>query len=118
MKTFFRIAALFDWLTGMGLILDPQFLFRLLGLTPTNTPGLLALFGCIVLVFGWVFWQVSRNPSNRLLLQVALLGKVMSFTGMILAILFYKLPPITFLVGLVGDGFWIPPFWYFYRKMK
>lgn len=116
MKTFFKIAAVFDWITGLGLIVNPHFLFQLFQLPPPNYPGIFIMLGGIVLVFGWVFWQVSRDPSNRPLFQMAILAKVSGFAGLSLAVLLHQLPPIVFIVGLIGDGLWLPPFIYFYRR--
>ncbi|MBI3540964.1 MAG: hypothetical protein HY073_02345 [Deltaproteobacteria bacterium] len=118
MKTFFRTAALFDWIAGLGLIFNLNMQVKMLGLESPNYPGIFTLVGGVTLIFGWIFWQVSNHPDNRPIFQAALLAKIVPTLALTGAILAGLLPKLFFPLVLLTDGVWIVPFVYFYRRTK
>ena len=114
MKIFFRIAALFDWVAGLGLIFNLNDQVKMLHLDMPNYPGIFTLVGGVTLIFGWIFWRLSFEPQNRTLFRLALLAKIVPFVSMTASVLLGQLPRVFFPIVLVTDGLWIPAYLYFY----
>ncbi|MFJ2690506.1 hypothetical protein [Pseudomonas sp. NPDC087336] len=62
-RTLFSTAAGFNILAGLPLLVATQPVARLMGLQTTPTAALFIQISMIVvLVFGWAYWMISRDP--------------------------------------------------------
>lgn len=62
-RTLFGIAACFNILAGLPLLVATQPVAQLMGLQMTPTAGLfIQITMIVVLMFGWAYWMVGRNP--------------------------------------------------------
>jgi uncharacterized membrane protein (DUF106 family) len=62
-RTLFSTAAGFNILAGLPLLVFTQPVAHLMGLQITPTAGLFIQISMIVvLVFGWAYWMISRDP--------------------------------------------------------
>jgi hypothetical protein len=77
-KRLFLVAALFNWLVALGLLLDASLLFGLFHVTPAPVASLfLYWFAGLVAVFGLGYFWVSRDPArNRPIVLLGIVGKL------------------------------------------
>ena len=62
-RTLFSIAAGFNILAGLPLLVATQPVAQLMGLQMTPTTGLfIQITMIVVLMFGWAYWMISRDP--------------------------------------------------------
>ena len=62
-RTLFGIAACFNILAGLPLLVATQPVAQLMGLQMTPTAGLfIQITMIVVLMFGWAYWMISRDP--------------------------------------------------------
>ncbi len=72
----FGIAAIFNFVVGGGLLLAYPWTARLLGIDGPPTVWFHITTG-IVLLFGYAYWQISRDPAtNRPLIVMGAAGKL------------------------------------------
>ena len=118
MKFFFRLAAIFDWVAAFNLLFNLDLQVKMLGLETPNYPGIFNLVGGVTFIFGWTFWQVAKDPSNKPLFQAALLAKIVPFFVISSCVFFGKLPRAFFPIVFLTDGMWVFPFLYFYYQAQ
>lgn len=83
-RRLFTVAALFNLAVGLPMLLAYPFAARLLGLAGPPTAWF-HLTAAIVLVFGYAYWQVARDPvANRPYAVLGVLGKA-AFVAVIYA---------------------------------
>lgn len=75
----FTCAALFNFCAGLPILLALPWMAQVIGMRPVPDSPLLAhLFGVLVLVFGWGYWQVARDPiANRPIIHMGIVGKTL-----------------------------------------
>lgn len=76
-KTLFIVAALYDGLLGLLVLLQPYFLFNLFTVTPPNHPGYVQFPAALLIVFGLMFAAIAIEPvRNRNLIPYGILLKI------------------------------------------
>lgn len=113
-RAVFRIAGAYNILWGAYAIVDPQWFFRLTGLPRSNTPQIFATLGMVLGLYGILYLDVARRPTQGwLVAAVALTGKILGPLGLAWLILCGTWPPDTVILVLTNDLIWWIPFaWY------
>ena len=72
----FLVAALYDGILGILFSLMPDRLFHILGITPPNHFGYVQFPAALLIVFAYMFWNISRDPAKgRALIPYGILLK-------------------------------------------
>lgn len=75
-KPLFQVAALFNFAVGIPLLLAYPAAAPLLGMPPSPGVFFHVCIG-IVLLFGWVYWRIARDPVQyRPYVMLGVLGKM------------------------------------------
>jgi hypothetical protein len=113
-RAVFRTAGAYNILWGAYAIVDPQWFFRLTGLPRSNTPQIFATLGMVLGLYGILYLDVARRPTQGwLVAAVALTGKILGPLGLAWLILTGTWPPDTVILVLTNDLIWWIPFaWY------
>lgn len=73
----FGLMALYDGLLGLLFLVAPTYAFAQFSVPPPNHPGYVQFPAALLVVFGWMFVQIARNPvGNRGLIVYGILLKV------------------------------------------
>lgn len=85
-RTLFAVAAVYNLLAALPLLVAGETVGRLIGMEPLPTPTLFVQISLItVLLFGWAYWQVSRDPAYyRPYITLGIIGKLI-FVAVIFA---------------------------------
>ena len=87
-KPLFVIAALYDGLIGLVFLFFWRELFDRMGITPPNHGGYVQFSALLLVIFGWMFLRIARNPdANRELIDFGIALKV-AYSGIVF---FYEL---------------------------
>ena len=116
-RLLFISGAIFNLLAGLPFLIAPEFMAALMGLELNATAAMfLQLTFALVVVFGWVYWMIARDPvRNR---PYILLGIILKL--LVVAIFFGHwlsgnipghLPALA-----SGDIFYALLFWLYYRR--
>ena len=115
-RPWFYAAAVYNLIWGVGIILLPDLLFRLLGMAPPNYVPLWQVVGMFVLVYAPAYWWAGRRPSqHRHLIIIGLLGKILGPAGFAWSLARGELPAVFGLTILTNDLIWWPAFALFLR---
>jgi hypothetical protein len=75
-KPLFTVAAVFNVLVGLGILLGYSRLAPLLGFPPQPTVWI-HIIALVVLVFGYAYWRVAMDPARfREYVRLGILGKL------------------------------------------
>jgi hypothetical protein len=104
-------AGIYNIAWGIYSILDPQWLFRVSGMTPANHPQIFATLGMVVGLYGIVYLEVARVPERGWLpAAVGLTGKVLGPVGLVYLIATGTWPLETLIIAVANDFIWWPAF--------
>src|SRR5690349_11951041 len=107
----FRAAAIYNVAWGLIVILWPDLLFTIFGITPPNYPFLMQGIGLFVALYGYGYWVVSRDLARYpQLVVIGFLGKALGPLGWLLTVWRGELPARTLLVNVFNDLLWLPFF--------
>lgn len=107
----FALAGAYNLAWGAYSALDPQWLFRYAGMPPLNYPEIFACLGMVVGVYGFLYWQVAREPERGLAIAaVGLLGKVLGPIGLAQLIWSGSWPVKSIVLCVTNDFIWWIPF--------
>jgi hypothetical protein len=107
----FLAAGCYNLAWGALSVADPQWLFRLSGMTPLNHPQVFAALGMVVGLYGVLYLEVSRAPERSwLLAAVGFVGKLLGPAGLAYVILARQWPTSTVVLVLTNDVVWWGPF--------
>jgi small multidrug resistance pump len=107
----FQLAAAYNLVWGLTVIVFPNLLFELLGVPPVNYPFLMSGIGMFVAVYAYGYWVVSRElPRYPQLVVIGLLGKTLGPIGWAFAVWRREIPAHTLLVNVFNDLIWLPLF--------
>jgi hypothetical protein len=107
----FLAAGLYNVCWGSYAVLDPQWLFRLADMPPSNTPEVFATLGMVLGLYGILYLEVARVPERGWLpAAVGLAGKILGPLGLACLILSGRWPPSTVALVVTNDLVWWIPF--------
>lgn len=107
----FALAGAYNLAWGAYSALDPQWLFRFAGMPPLNYPEIFACLGMVVGVYGFLYWQVAREPERGFLIAaVGLLGKVLGPIGLAQLLWSGAWPMKSIVLCVTNDFIWWVPF--------
>ncbi|WP_285687724.1 hypothetical protein [Actinoplanes sp. NBRC 103695] len=107
----FVLAGAYNILWGLYAVVDPQWLFRLAGMPPSNTPQIFACLGMVLGLYGILYLEVARRPEQGwLIAAVGLTGKVLGPLGLLYLLLTGAWPPATLALIITNDLIWWVPF--------
>ena len=61
----FGANAVINWTLSVRGIVDPIGMAATFGASPPNYPSIVRLWQGFVFMFGWMFWEVSRDPRGK-----------------------------------------------------
>ena len=107
----FVLAGAYNVAWGLYAVADPQWLFRLAGMPPTDQPALFACLGMVLGLYGLLYWEVARVPERGFpIAAVGLAGKVLGPIGLARLIATGAWPPATIALCATNDFVWWIPF--------
>jgi hypothetical protein len=107
----FAIAGAYNLGWGAYTMADPQWLFRYARMPLANYPEIFACLGMVVGVYGFLYWQVARDPERGIAIAaVGLLGKVLGPIGLAQLIYSGAWPVRTIVLCVTNDFIWWIPF--------
>ncbi len=120
MRRILRLAAIYNILWGMFVILLPQAYFNWAGMDPVNHPMVWQGMGMVVGVYGLGYWWAANDPLRHWpIVAVGFLGKVFGPLGFLFNYLAGDVPA-GFLYVLITNDFiwWIPFAWILIRVFR
>jgi hypothetical protein len=107
----FALAGAYNLAWGAYSALDPQWLFRYAGMPLSNTPEIFACLAMVVGIYGFLYWEVARNPERgAVIAAVGLLGKVLGPIGLAGLIWSGAWPMKSIVLCVTNDFIWWIPF--------
>jgi len=107
----FGVAGAYNLAWGAYCALDPQWLFRYAGMPLSNHPEIFACLGMVVGIYGFLYWQVARDPEHgAAIAAVGLLGKVLGPIGLAQLIFSGAWPVKSVVLCVTNDFIWWVPF--------
>lgn len=64
-KPLFLVAALYDGLLGLAFLTVPLRIYAWMNVPPPNHPGYIQFPAAMLIIFGYAFWLVARDPVRR-----------------------------------------------------
>jgi hypothetical protein len=116
----FRLAALLNVTTCIPNAVFPNLMAVVLGVAPLNHPYFLRAFAGLGVVFGGLYYEISRDPlRNRNLIKYGWIAKAVSFTAVSYDFLMGQGSHLAiWLFFVVEDFVWIPSFIYYDLRMR
>ena len=82
-KWLFILAALYDGLIGLIFLFFWRELFAHFQITPPNHPGYAQFPALLLMIFGWMFLRIARDPdANRSLIDFGIALKI-AYSGIV-----------------------------------
>jgi hypothetical protein len=107
----FALAGAYNLAWGAYSAYDPQWLFRFAGMPLSNTPEIFACLAMVVGIYGFLYWQVARDPEHGApIAAVGLLGKVLGPIGLAQLIYTGAWPMKSIVLCITNDFVWWIPF--------
>ncbi|HVE70012.1 MAG TPA: hypothetical protein VNI54_01490 [Thermoanaerobaculia bacterium] len=107
----FALAGAYNLAWGAYSALDPQWLFRYAGMPLSNTPEIFACLAMVVGIYGFLYWQVARDPERgAAIAAIGLLGKVLGPIGLARLIWTGVWPMKSIVLCITNDFIWWIPF--------
>lgn len=107
----FVAAGVYNLVWGGYAVADPQWLFRLAGMPPSNTPEIFATLGMVIGLYGVVYLDVARSPEHGWVpAAVGFTGKVLGPIGLGWLLITGRWPPATVVLVITNDLIWWLPF--------
>ena len=118
MKTVLQLAAVYNILWGLWVVLFPGHFFQLVGMEPMTHPMVWQGMGMVVGVYGLGYWWASFNPLRHWpIIAVGFLGKIFGPLGFCINYLTGQVP-FSFIYTLITNDFiWWIPFFMILRKV-
>ena len=115
----FALAGAYNLAWGAYSALDPQWLFRYAGMPLSNHPEVFACLAMVVGIYGFLYWQVARDPEHgAAIAAVGLLGKVLGPIGLAQLIASGAWPMKSVILCVTNDFIWWVPFVLYLRDVR
>ena len=115
----FAIAGAYNLAWGAYAAIDPQWLFRYAGMPRANYPQIFACLGMVVGIYGFLYWQVARDPEHGApIAAIGLLGKILGPIGLAQLIASGAWPMKTIVLCVTNDFIWWVPFALYLRDVR
>jgi hypothetical protein len=110
----FAAAGVYNMAWGLYAVADPQWLFRVAGMTPQNQPQIFMTLGMVLGLYGLLYLEVARRPEDGFAIAaVGLAGKLLGPIGWLGLYLTGGWPLASGVILLTNDLIWWIPFvWY------
>lgn len=82
-KWLFYGAAVYDGVLGLAFLFFWPFVFRLFDVTPPNHPGYVQFPALLLIVFGFLFLHIARDPEAHRDLIVYGIGLKSAYSGLV-----------------------------------
>ncbi len=107
----FAAAGAYNVLWGCYAVVDPQWVFRVAGMTPQNHPQIFMTLGMVLGLYGLLYLDVALRPAEGLTVAaVGLAGKVLGPLGWLWLYLTGQWPLASGLLLVTNDLIWWLPF--------
>lgn len=117
-QRWFMAAAIYNLVWGVAVIIAPTAPFVLLGLETPNYPSLFQCIGMMVMVFGYGYWLIAKDPERFApYVWIGLAGKIFGPIGFLYAASKGELPWTFGLTIITNDLIWWPVFISFALKV-
>ena len=83
LKIFYVIAALYDGVLGVAFLLFPAAIYAMYAVEPPNHMAYVQFPALLLIVFGAMFFQISRNPAKNRELILYGCGLKVSYCSMV-----------------------------------
>ncbi len=94
-RLLYGFAALYDGLLGLGFVVAAPQVFQLAGITPPNHWGYVHFAAGVLVIFGFMFLQIAREPvANRGLIVYGILLKICYVSTIVWHSFHGGLPPL------------------------
>ena len=116
-KKLFWIGGLYDFCLGIGFFFFFFWLFQYFHITPPNHWGYVTFAAAMLMIFGLMFFQISKNPTaNRNLIPYGILLKI-AYCGTVFGYYFLSSLPCVWVVFGIFDFVFLLFFVYAYKKL-
>ena len=110
-RVVFAGAGVYNIVWGLWSAVDPQWFFRLAGMSLSNYPAVFACLGMVVGLYGILYLDVARAPERGwMIAAVGLAGKVLGPVGMFALIQMGEWPASALWLCVMNDFIWWIPF--------
>jgi hypothetical protein len=110
-RSVFVAAGIYNIGWGLYTAIDPQWFFRVSGLTLLNHPEIMGCLGMVIGLYGIIYLEVARAPERGwLLAAVGLVGKVLGPIGAAVLIMSGVWPARALILCATNDLIWWAPF--------
>jgi len=107
----FALAGAYNLGWGAYSAYDPQWLFRYAGMPLANHPEIFACLAMVVGIYGFLYWQVARDPERGApIAAIGLLGKILGPIGLAQLIASGAWPMKSIVLCVTNDFIWWIPF--------
>jgi len=83
MKMFYILAALYDLVLGVAFLVAPVAIYAAYGVEPPNHMAYVQFTGMLLIVFGAMFYQISKDPARNRGLILYGCGLKVSYCSMV-----------------------------------
>lgn len=115
----FRVNAIINVVLAVPGLLDPAGMARRLGGPDPNYPFVIRLWSGLVLMFGLMFWEVSRDVRGKAaLMKYNWIEKTITASAVTVGFLTGDAPPRLMAMIVVTNWAWIPAILHYDRRVR
>jgi hypothetical protein len=105
----FGANAVINWTLSVRGIVDPVGIAAMFGATPPNYPFVIRLWQGFVFMFGWMFWEVSRDPRRKAaLIKYNWIEKTITALAVTAGYVVGEVPTRLMILIVLTNWAWIP----------
>jgi len=105
----FGTNAVINWTVSVRGIVDPVGMAAMFGAAPPNYPFVIRLWQGFVFMFGWMFWEVSRDPWRKAaLIKYNWIEKTITALSITAGYVGGEVPPRLMILIVLTNWAWIP----------
>ncbi|MFT4735914.1 MAG: small multidrug resistance pump [Cyclobacteriaceae bacterium] len=110
-KVTLKLAAVYNLIWGVWVVLFPQAFFELTGMDPINHPMIWQGMGMVIGVYGLGYWWASSDPIRHWpIIAVGFLGKIFGPLGYLFSMMMGTAEASFGLTLITNDLIWWYPF--------